>query len=288
MSQSVAYVVKDRRLELDLAILDVSALYLHEETIPELLEHLTLAIKSDRVVKHPIVVDGKSHVVLDGVHRVVALRNLRINRVPACLVDYENPNIKICSWYRTLTGASPEKILALISKSDIATTRVEDFDEDLIGVSPNVAAIRFINQTFLIRAKFGNVREAYDIIGRIEQSIKGSGLKVRYETERDAIEDLQKRRVDAVLCTPRLNKSEIVKAALSGEVFASKATRHIIPARVMNVNVPLALLRDQKKPLPQANKELHSMLQERRLKKIPPGNILEGRRYEEELYVFEE
>lgn len=54
----------------------MSLLCLHEETIPELLERLTQHIQLDGYVKHPIIVDEKSFVVLDGTHRVVALKKL--------------------------------------------------------------------------------------------------------------------------------------------------------------------------------------------------------------------
>lgn len=54
------------------------------------------------------------------------------------------------------------------------------------------------------------------------------------------------------------------------------------------MNVPLSLLRDEKKTLVQADEELKRMLEKRRLKRLASGSMLDGRRYEEELYVFEE
>lgn len=288
-SEPLAYIIKDRRLELDIAVLDANSLYLHEETVPDLLAHLSRLIRSDGMIKHPIIVDRKSLVVLDGVHRVAALRKQGIKRVPACLIDYDSPNIRVCSWYRTITGLlNPEDVLALIRKAGATTKKIEDLDEDALGISPTIAAVKFKNQTFLVCSSFQNLVEAYDIIGDIEESIRAKGLRVRYETEQDALLDLQDRTVEAVLCMPTLNKKEIIKAALSGQVFASKATRHVIPARIMNLNVPLALLKDVKKPLSEVNAELSLMLQKRRLTRIPPGSLFEGRRYEEELYVFEE
>jgi len=289
LAQPAAYAVKSERLSLNAAILDIDSLHLHEETIPELVEQLAWSIKADGCVKHPIIVDTESLVVLDGVHRVAALKKLRIKRTPACLVDYTNPNIKVCSWYRTITdAASPEHVLKQVERTGNAVTEIQRFHENTIGVPPTVAAIRFRHKTFLVNSSFQNLREAYDIIGRIEERMKRSGLRIKYETESDALEDLQKGRVNVVLCTPWIGKKEIIEAALSGQVFASKATRHILPARLMNLNVPLNLLRDEKRPLSQVNEELNRMLQKRHLKKLPPGSVLDGRRYEEELYVFEE
>lgn len=288
LSESVAYVVKNKRLNLDVAILDIDSLYLHEETIPQLLEQLTQSIKAKGLIMHPIIVDRNSLVVLDGVHRVAALRKLGIKRIPACLVDYNNPHIKVGSWYRTIIGASREHIIKQVELAKSVPIKIGQLDEGSIGVPPAVALIRFRDKDFLVSSSFYNLREAYNIIERIEERLKAGGLRIRYETERDALENLRKRRVDAVLCTPRLSKQEIIKSALSGQVFASKATRHIIPARVMNLNVPLNLLKDEKRSLSEVNEELSHMLQERHLKRVLPGSLLDDRRYEEELYIFEE
>jgi hypothetical protein len=49
----------------------------------------------------------------------------------------------------------------------------------------------------------------------------------------------------------------------------------------------LHLLRATGRSLDEVNKELKSMLEKRRLKKILAGSLLEGRRYEEDIYIFE-
>ncbi len=70
MSGSAAYVVKSKQLDLYIAIVDINSLHLHEDVIPELLQHLVESIESDGYVRHPIVVDKGTLVVLDGVHRI--------------------------------------------------------------------------------------------------------------------------------------------------------------------------------------------------------------------------
>jgi len=289
LSELAAYVIQDERLKLNIVIRDIESLHVHEKVIPQFLEQLVRSIKADGCIKHPVIVDKNSLVVLDGVHRIAALEKLGVKRIPVCLVDYNSPNIKVCSWYRTIIDASkPEGILAQVRKTNGIVKEIEELDESIIGIPPAVAAIKFRNQTFLVNSSFQNLREAYDIIKRIEENMKAGGLRVKHETERDALQSLKENRVDAVLCTPKLTKQEIVKAAVSGQVFTSKATRHIIPARPLNINVPLSLLRDDKNSLAKVNEELNRMLQKRRLRRVPSGSLLEGRRYEEELYIFEE
>jgi len=69
-------------------------------------------------------------------------------------------------------------------------------------------------------------------------------------------------------------------------VFSYKATRHIIPARPLYVNAPLSLLKNDNRPLSEVNDELRLMLQKRHLTHVPAGSLLNGRRYEEDLYIF--
>lgn len=288
MSWSVAYVVKNRQLDLYIAIVDISSLHLHEEIIPELLEHLVESIKTDGYVRHPIIVDKETLVVLDGVHRIAALRKLDFSRVPACLVDYNSTGIKVCSWYRTLKDGSPqEEVLKQIRQAGAALEETQDFSTDLIGFSPIVAAVRFRNATFLAKLPFRGLEEAYAIIEQMEQRLRARGFTLRYETELDALRSLREGRVIAVLCTPRLAKKDIVEAAMSGHVFAFKATRHVIPARPLGVNVPLSLLKEDNRSLAQVNDEVKRLLQSRHLRRLPAGSVVDGRRYEEELYAFE-
>jgi len=285
---SAAYIIMNERLNLRITILNINALLPHEETIPELLERLTTSIKNDRCLNHPIIVDAESLVVLDGVHRVAALKKLGCKRVPTCLVDYKSPAIDIFSWHRTIEGTDViNQLLAQVKYIGSSVENVNQIDWNVVGISPIVAAVKTLNEGFLVISNFGSLKEAYDVIERIEKRLRTVKLEVRYETESDALLRLNQRKVDAVLLTPRLTKDDIIETARSGKIFAYKATRHIIPARPMNLCVPLCLLKNNKS-LRETNEKLKIMLQKKRLKHIPPGSVFEGRRYEEDLYMFEE
>ena len=283
-----AYVIKTEKMDLRIAILDIDALLLHEEAIPELLERLVASIKNDGCLNHPIIVDSESFLVLDGVHRVAALKKLKCKRVPACLVDYKNPAIQIFSWYRAIKGANAVKqLLAQVKHVGCNVEKVNQINENVIGVSPIVAGIKALDESFLVSFQFEGLKEAYDIIECIEKRLKTIGLEIKYETESDAQQGLTQHQADAVLLAPKLTKQAINEVARSGKIFAHKASRHIIPARPMRVCVPLNLLKTNRS-LSEINEMLKSMLQRKRFKRIPSGSVFEGRRYEEDLYVFEE
>ena len=288
---SYPYTIYHEKLSLHLKIVDINSLFLHEETIPEMLEKLAAEIRMDEALRHPVIVDKESFVVLDGMHRVAALKLLSCRRIPACLVNYKSPSISVGAWYRTIIVTNNyliDKTLEKMSSLGFNIERVYLEPDDKIGKNDIVAAIKTRKNTYLICHSFKNLKEAYDHIKFIENRLKQLNFKVNYDTEADSFKKLKEGTVDAVLLTPKLSKDEIVKTALSGEVFAHKATRHIIPARPLYVNVPRELLTLENLSLKQANKEFRKMLMKKKLKMIPAGSFIENRRYEEDVYLFED
>ena len=55
-------------------------------------------IKSDKVLKKPIIVDKNTNVVLDGHHRLIALKELGCKKIPVIFVNYGSRKIKVFSW----------------------------------------------------------------------------------------------------------------------------------------------------------------------------------------------
>ncbi|MEM1507016.1 MAG: ParB N-terminal domain-containing protein [Candidatus Bathyarchaeia archaeon] len=69
-------------------IVEISSLKPHERTDSFRVKALKDEIWLDGVLKKPIVVDEKTNVIIDGHHRVEALRLLGYTKVPVCYVDY--------------------------------------------------------------------------------------------------------------------------------------------------------------------------------------------------------
>jgi hypothetical protein len=70
----------------------------HEEIRPDYLETLKNEILSDGILKMPICVDKKTCIILDGHHRLHALKRLGCKKIPVVLVDYQSPGIKVIPW----------------------------------------------------------------------------------------------------------------------------------------------------------------------------------------------
>ena len=79
-------------------IMEIGLLRNHEEIKPDYLRKLADEIKSDGRVKIPITVENKHFVVLDGHHRVEALKLLGCRRIPVYLIDYFDDDITLTVW----------------------------------------------------------------------------------------------------------------------------------------------------------------------------------------------
>ena len=76
-------------------LVDLIALREHEEIRPEYLEQLKDEILSDGILKMPIAVDKMTYIILDGHHRLHALKRIGCKRIPVILFDYQSPEIEV-------------------------------------------------------------------------------------------------------------------------------------------------------------------------------------------------
>lgn len=82
-------------VEIRFALVPARDLKTHETAEPDRVKRVLKQIKTSKVVKKAIAVDQESMVVLDGVHRLSALRELGCARVPAWLIDYSDDDVLV-------------------------------------------------------------------------------------------------------------------------------------------------------------------------------------------------
>ncbi|MBX5327878.1 MAG: ParB N-terminal domain-containing protein [Candidatus Bathyarchaeota archaeon] len=92
----MTHAVLTEKSNLKIALLPIDELKPHEKGSPIYLELLKQEILKDGVLKYPIIADEKTHVILDGMHRWLALKSLGYTRIPVILVDAcNNPEIRV-------------------------------------------------------------------------------------------------------------------------------------------------------------------------------------------------
>ena len=82
----------------DITFLKIEELKEHEEIRPTYLEELKNEILSDGILKMPIAVDKTTYIILDGHHRLHALKRIGCRKIPVILVDYQSPEIRVIPW----------------------------------------------------------------------------------------------------------------------------------------------------------------------------------------------
>jgi hypothetical protein len=80
-------VLKVENFAAKVTLLRVDELKPHEKGSPLYLELLQKEILKDGMLKYPIVVDEKTRVILDGMHRWLALKSLGYELIPVILTD---------------------------------------------------------------------------------------------------------------------------------------------------------------------------------------------------------
>lgn len=234
-----------------IAIHPLEKLMIHEEIIPYNLEHLKESmVRSGRLVD-PIIIDKESKIILDGNHRKRALDMLKCRYAPCQEVNYQDEGIKIGSWFPMMD-----------SLSLLGNVRVEKVDYDT-----GLQELERMRACFMAVSKKNNRKEC-GLIGegcedvRVlirEQNnlLKGVNSSIEYIAN-DVCEDYLNAG-KTVLYRRIIKKEEVVREASAGNAFPPKSTRHIIPKRILHLNVPLAWLFIEPK---EAMHEIKKMIEE--------------------------
>jgi hypothetical protein len=287
------FCIETEKLKLTLEIVPVSTLLSHEEVLPHSAKKLILEFKNLASLQNPIIVD-ENHIVLDGNHRVHAFRTLQFKFIPVCKIDYFNRRTQLRYWFRLLGNLKRFDLVwgiieslggALHSQPDLLTLR-KALEEKCLA-----CGFQYKNECVLVdfpEAEVCDAADAYDIIQKIQDELTAQGVTLDYIPCNAVQEDTflcELKPDQGVLWTPQITKQMVVDSAKNKKVFAPKTTRHVIPVRPLNVNVPGQWFRENL-TLEEINCKFSAFLKEKRMKRFSPGMVLDGRYYEEELIVF--
>jgi len=87
---------------MNIKLIPIKELKPHEKIRPAHSRYLEEKIKRDGIFTHPIIIDRATFTILDGHHRVTALKRLGIKKIPALLIDYFDPRVKVSLRHKRL------------------------------------------------------------------------------------------------------------------------------------------------------------------------------------------
>lgn len=252
-----------------LGIRETKTLLPHEQTISYNLKRLKVAMLNIGQLVDPIIVDDKTGLVLDGNHRLKVLEIIECPYAACQKVDYTRKDIQVGTWFPTIS-LTPEEIFKLDS---IKYERVDvDAAKEAVNNLKAPFALMAKDQCYLLNSGSYKLMEMVEEQNYILSLIEKSEVKfIPDEEVAQALEDNQ-----SVFFRRSYTKEEIVKAAKEHSPFPPKSTRHLIPGRIIRLNMRLGWLHRSPED---AERELKDMLSQRAYQ----GNV---RKYYEPVTVI--
>ena len=122
---------------------EIEELREHEEIRPDYLEALKNEILLDGMLKMPICIDKNTCIILDGHHRLQALKRLGCKKIPVVVVDYQSPEIKVIPWREGET-TTKEKIIDTALSGQRMPSKTSKHMIFLNGEWKHISAIQMI------------------------------------------------------------------------------------------------------------------------------------------------
>ena len=254
-----------------LQIVPTDKLHSHEEIIPYNFQKLREAMLSMGRLVDPLIVDSKNYIVIDGNHRKAVLDSIQSPNAACQLIDYEAPEITIGSWFP-------------ISKT-LMPNEIPGFAPEPVDFETGMREINKMHGVFLYVKKLNGKRECY-LYDSNEQNLHGVISQQRQFLTALEGRDLQYVPDDrfeecldggySVFCRRLYSKQDVISEALAGRVMPPKSTRHVVPDRIIRLNLSLGWLAE---PKDAAKQMMDNMLR----KRLNEGSI---RRYVEPVIVL--
>jgi hypothetical protein len=253
----------------NLEVREVKTLLSHEQVISHNLKRLKEAMLNIGHLVDPMIVDNKSGVVLDGNHRLKVLEIIECPHATCQIVDYLSDDIKVGTWYPSVS-LKPEQIFKL----DSLKHEKVDYEAGREAVNSLKAPFMIVSSGECHLINPGN----YKLMEMVEEqnyifSLLEKGV-VDYIPEEETKSSVSMNRT--VFYRRSYTKEEIIKTAQAHTPLPPKSTRHLIPGRIIRLNMKLGWLHRSRD---EAAEELRRMLDSR----LYNGNI---RKYYEPVIVI--
>ena len=183
----------------------------------------------------PILVDKKTGLVIDGNHRRKVLEIMEVPFAPVQTVDYMRKDITVGTWYLSV----PFKPKQLFTMESVHHEKVE-YDAGVKAVNGLKAAFMLMTKKdcYLINPGKYKLKEMVEEQNHVLTDLEK--MSVDYIAEPDIRDHLAKG--NSVLFRRSYTKEEIIRTAQDHSPFPPKSTRHLVPGRIIRLNIKLGWL----------------------------------------------
>ncbi|MBW1997987.1 MAG: hypothetical protein JRJ29_08505 [Deltaproteobacteria bacterium] len=288
-------IIRNKGFELELGVTGIDSLFLHERVVNEFMEGLVSELRSCGTLEDPVIIE-RNNIVLDGNHRTFAFRKLGLRFITVCRVDYFHEDIKLRYWFRLLRKVESLAIVTdMVKETGGTLCRVADLKslEERMLENPYSCGIQqgdFFASVIFDGDVVKDAVSAYDKVEDIQRKLIKTGVELEYVPCRQVYEEdfpacLGDKEI--IILTPRITKEMVVEAVMAGKIFAPKSTRHLIPVRPVNLNVPIGWFKEEI-ALEEISARVRELLDRKEVMRLEPGRDFKGRTYDEPLLVFQD
>jgi hypothetical protein len=261
-----------------LGIRPVTSLLPHEQIIPSQVRRLSAEISRDGMQKDPLIIDGESSVVLDGMHRLAAFGELHVQNAVVCAVDYSSKNVTLSRWARVYTPPeSSEASRLLDAVGGLSRTNPSSAFSAL--EKKEIGWAMLTSKGAYLPEKSQEFEMASASVKSIDGIAEAKGWVRSFVAEDEVDVTLQNER-NVVVLMRRLGKDDVLLAAKTGKLFPCKTSMHVIDPRPVAVDFPISDLNKA------TSHTLRESLKGRGGRLLPPDSKYEGRRYKERLLLM--
>ncbi|MEJ8545272.1 ParB N-terminal domain-containing protein [Brevibacillus borstelensis] len=217
---------------LSLRLIELDKMSLHEEHEPSRLERVSQSMKEDGFLRHPVLAtemrDGR-YLVLDGAHRIGALRLLGYCKVPVQVARREDFSVE--AWHHIVPANGGVRQLFQDASLDWATggeaARQRQGWLEIVDERGNVSA-----------PGFGGQQDLLQVCHKVVSTYSASGAVKRVPAGTCRLPDSGM----LLIRFKPLSFGELERVIEEGRVLPAGVTRFQINGRLLNLKIPLRLL----------------------------------------------
>lgn len=273
--------VAPRKL-VELSIIPIDQVRPHEDTVPSFLDAIRRDMRRTGYQRDPILIDKKTHVALDGMHRRAALISLHAKYAVCAEYDYLGQSVALERWLRYFVGPDDDLLSSIISVFNMKPC--PNFREAVRTVDAGRSSLALLsNRESYVSKENWNMLEMYRMLSEVDELFAKNDIEIDFVPESNKFNLFSSESV-FVLYPPKLSKRNVLEIARKHAVLPYKTTRHVVPIRPMGIYFPLECLKNSTRK--ECDEELHRIVNLSKVHVEQRHVWYEGRRYSEPLAIF--
>jgi L-serine kinase (ADP) len=262
----------------DLSIISIDKVRPHEEVIPILLRAIMDDMRASGVQRDPILIDSNSGIILDGMHRHAALKELGAKLAVCSQFDYESSNVKLERWLRFFPANDAEFLDMVVQAFEFEKSSASEAIE-AVDLQKSPVALLSERQSFVSKLEV-DLELVYSKLSDFDKLASKRQIEISFLEESSV-----RNKFDGYVIYPMLIQKNDVRSMVRREkVFPHKTTRHTLPLRPLNVCFPLTLLREGS--LERSEAKLRDIVGSAKPALLKERTLYNGRQYSEPVAVI--